>query len=181
MAEIHVIGSIDNWGPHAEYVRHGLDLTKFEKNIEYLIYNTTAKVGINSAWTSLTTFQMPELVKKINHWSQDRNTVEKGGPVYFSVMQAAGGRFLHPEIFGPKVLEWGFSEAIDLFETHGDQVKSGYKMYLDGISKKIAASVPDIAAQKDLHTFLNTTDKRRNTDYRVVFPEIYEELKQFDL
>ena len=174
LAEIHIIGSIDCWGAEAEYVRYGLDLEKFEKNFEYLVNETNVRLGINAAWTSLTTFSMPDLIQKVNSWSTHKR------PVFFSLMQAAGGRYIHPEIFGPEVLDWGYRQALDLFETQGNNVKEGYKTYLDGIAKKIQNSVADIDAQKNLHRYLTTLDKRRNTDYRITFPKIYEKLKQFE-
>ena len=174
LAEIHIIGSIDCWGAEAEYVRYGLDLEKFEKNFEYLVNETNVRLGINAAWTSLTTFSMPDLIQKVNSWSTHKR------PVFFSLMQAAGGRYIHPEIFGPEVLDWGYRQALDLFETQGNNVKEGYKTYLDGIAKKIQNSVADVDAQKNLHRYLTTLDKRRNTDYRITFPKIYEKLKQFE-
>jgi hypothetical protein len=100
--------------------------------------------------------------------------------VFFSLMQAAGSRYIHPEIFGPEVLDWGYRQALDLFETQGNNVKEGYKTYLDGIAKKIQNSIADVDAQKNLHRYLTTLDKRRNTDYRITFPKIYEKLKQFE-
>ena len=50
--EIHVIGSIDCWGDHAEYVRHGLNLDLFESNFEYLLKNTNIRLGINATSSS---------------------------------------------------------------------------------------------------------------------------------
>ena len=175
LAEIHIIGSIDCWGPEVEYVRYGLDLEKFEKNFEYLVNETDVRLGINAAWMSLTTFTMPELIKKINRWSTHKR------PVFFSLMQAAGERYVHPEIFGSKVLDWGYREAFELFETQGNNVKEGYKTYLEGILKKIERAEPDLDAQRNLHRYLTVLDNRRNTKYKDLFPLIYDELKQFDV
>lgn len=172
LAEIHVIGSIDCWGPEVEYVRYGLDLEKFEKNFDYLVNETDVRLGVNAAWMSLTTFTMPALIRKINKWSTHQR------PVFFSLMQAAGERYVHPEIFGPKVLEWGYREAVELFETQGNNVKEGYKSYLEGILKKIENAEPDVEAQRQLHKYLTVLDGRRKTDYRTLFPTIYDEIKQ---
>lgn len=171
--EVHIIGSLDCWGPQIEYIRSGLSLDLYEKNMEYLVNQTTARIGVNAAWMSLSTFTMPELIKKVNSWSSHKR------PVFFSLMQAAGGDYIHPEIFGPKVLDWGYREAVELFETQGNNVKEGYKTYLEGIAKKIENSKPNIEAQRNLHKYLTILDKRRGTDYRTLFPIIAEELKQF--
>ena len=174
LAEIHIIGSIDCWGPQVEYVRSGLNLELFEKNMNYLVNDTDVRMGTNAAWMSLSTFTMPELIEKVNSWSTHKR------PVFFSLMQAAGARYIHPDIFGPKVLDWGYREAIANFETQGNNVKEGYKTYLEGIAKKIETSVPDLDAQRNLQKYLTILDKRRGTDYRDLFPIIAEELKQFE-
>jgi hypothetical protein len=130
------------------------------------------RLGVNAAWMSLSTFTMPDLIRKINKWSTHKR------PVFFSLMQAAGENYIHPGIFGPKVLDWGYREAVELFETQGNNVKEGYKNYLQGILKKIENSVPDIDAQKQLHKYLTVLDQRRDTDYRTLFPTIYNEIRE---
>jgi organic radical activating enzyme len=172
LAEIHIFGSIDCWCPEIEYIRSGLDLELFEKNFEYLVNETDVRLGVNAAWMSLSTFTMPDLIKKINKWSTHQR------PVFFSLMQAAGQRYVHPEIFGPKVLDWGYREAVELFETQGNNVKEGYKTYLEGILKKIENSEPDIEAQRQFHKYLTVLDDRRNTDYRTLFPAVYTEIQK---
>ena len=172
--EIHIIGSLDCWGPQIEYIRSGLSLDLYEKNMEYLVNQTSARIGVNAAWMSLSTFTMPDLIDRVNSWSTRKR------PVFFSLMQAAGADYIHPEIFGPKVLDWGYREAVEKFETQGNNVKEGYKTYLEGIAKKIENAEPNLDAQRNLHKYLTILDKRRNTDYRPLFPLIAEELKQFD-
>ena len=172
VAEIHIIASIDCWGPEIEYVRSGLNLELFEKNMDYLVNETDVRLGVNAAWMSLSTFTMPELIRKINKWSTHKR------PVFFSLMQAAGAKYVHPGIFGPKILDWGYREAVELFETQGNNVKEGYKNYLQGILKKIENSVPDVEAQQQLHKYLTVLDERRNTDYRTLFPTIYNEIRE---
>jgi hypothetical protein len=172
LAEIHIIASLDGWGPEIEYVRSGLDLSLFEKNMNHLVYETDVRLGINAAWMSLSTSTMPELIRKINNWSTNQR------PIFFSLMQAAGNKYVHPDIFGPKVLDWGYREAVEMFETQGNNVKEGYKTYLEGIMKKIENSQPDIEAQKALHKYLTILDERRGTNYKTLFPDIYEEIKK---
>ena len=68
-----------------------------------------------------------------------------------------------------------------MFETQGNNVKEGYKTYLEGILKKIERAEPDLDAQRNLHRYLTVLDNRRNTKYKDLFPLIYEELKKFDV
>jgi len=165
----HVIGSLDNWGEHAEYTRYGLKLDLFVKNFEYLLHNTSATLGINSAWTSLTTSTYPDLVRQINKW----NTVRR---VYHSLMQVGGKPFLHPKVFGPWILEQGMYQAHELFETYDDPELEGYKEYFAGIIKSIEQTEPDEVMQHALHGYLSELDRRRNTNYTALWPEIYEKI-----
>jgi len=167
----HIIGSLDNWGEHAEYARYGLDLSLFVKNFEYLLHNTDCTLGINSAWTSLTTSKYPDLIRKINEWNSVRR-------VYHSLMQIGGKPFMHPKVFGPWILEQGMYEAHDLFETHGDPELEGYKEYFAGIIKSIEQTEPDKLMQHTLHAYLAELDRRRNTNYTALWPELYEKIHE---
>lgn len=171
--EIHVIGSIDCWGKHAEYVRHGLNLDLFEQNFEYMLHNTSLRLGINSTWTTLTTKTFPDLVDKINQWNSHRVT-------YFTLMQAAGMQRIHPSIFGPWILDQGFNQAIENFQTYGDPELSSYKEYFQGIKKSIEQSCEDRAAQFKLHEYLSELDRRRNRNYVELWPEIHERIHRKD-
>jgi organic radical activating enzyme len=168
--QINLIGSLDCWGPQAEYIRNGLDLKLFEKNFTYVLNNTDITLNINSALDPLTANTMPDLVLKINEWSKVRT-------VYWSLMKTGGRDFFHPTIFGPEVLNLGFQKAIEEFDDLGDIDKANYKNYFQGIAKEIAASKPKINLQRKLKTYLLELDRRRGTDYVSTFPALASLLK----
>ena len=116
---LQVAGSLDCWGPQAEYVRNGLDLVKFTDNFEFILNKTKITPSINSAMTALTIPTLPDLIERVNKWSKTRE-------VYWSGMKAGDSHrlFLHPTIFGEKILPLGLQRAIDIFETNGDKIKS---------------------------------------------------------
>ena len=106
--QLHLICSIDCWGDSATYVRNGLNLDLFEKNFNYVLHNTDIILNINSTLGPLTIPSLPDLVDKINTWSQVRT-------VYWSLMKTGGYNFFHPTIFGPKLLDLGYRQAIEQF------------------------------------------------------------------
>jgi organic radical activating enzyme len=163
--QINIISSIDCWGSEAEYVRYGLNLSWFEENFEYLLYYTNFILNINSTLGPLTVTTMPTLVNKINAWSKHRT-------VYWSLMKTGGHKYFHPTIFGPKLLDLGYQQAIDMFDTSNDPDKQKYKEYFQGIASEIAQSKPNLDLQRQLKTYLTELDRRRNTDYTTVFPSI---------
>ena len=172
--QINLIGSLDCWGPQAEYVRSGLDLALFKRNFEYVLYNTDFILNINSALGPLTIPTMPDLVRQINHWSETRT-------VYWSLMKTGGNPYFHPTIFGPEMLNLGYQEAIDTFDDYNDPEKSKYKEYFEGIAKEIAQSKPDVDLQRQLKTYLVELDRRRGTDYTTVFPSIARLLADIEI
>jgi len=171
--KIHIVGSLDCWGNTAEYVRNGLNLELFEKNFEYLLYNTNCGLSINTAWSSLSTKSYPQLIEKINHWNKHRR-------IYHSLMQVSDFSvdMLHPRVFGPWILDQGMYEAYEKFETYNDPELNAFKDYLLGIIKSIEKSKENKLGQHMLHTYLSELDRRRNNDYTKLWPELYEKIHE---
>lgn len=172
--QINIIGSIDCWGEPAKYVRNGLDLDLFEKNFNYLLHQTDFVLNINSTLSCLTIQSLPELIQKINHWSSHRI-------IYWSFMKVGGRQYLHPSIFGPQILDLGFTKALNEYQTFNDPEKIAYLDYFKGIEKELSVSVPNVDKQRQLKTYLVELDRRRNTDYTVIFPEISKLLQDINI
>ena len=87
----------------------------------------------------------------------------------------------YPGIFGKKINEWGLREAVEQFDTssHGfpDSVKVIYKDYMQGIMKEFEQRDPMPERQKQFKIYLDELDRRRNTDWKKVYPQIYNEVK----
>ena len=171
---LQVVGSLDCWGAQAEYVRNGLDLKKYVDNFEYMLNQTKITLSVNSALTTLTVPTMPDLVNKINEWSKKRT-------VYWSMMKAgdAGRPYLNPTIFGDKILDLGINQTIEVFDTQNDPIKIGYLNNLKGIAQECRKTEPHLHQQKLLKVYLEELDRRRNTDYKKLFPTISTLLQNF--
>ena len=170
---LQVVGSLDCWGPKAEYVRNGLNLKTFIENFEYMLYKTKITLSINSAVTSLTIPSMPELVEKINYWSKTR-------PVYWSMMKAgdAGRPYLNPQIFGKDIVSLGLSKALETFDTQNDVIKQGYANNLAGIIKECENTEPNPMQMKLLKIYIKELDRRRSTNFEQTFPELAKLLNE---
>jgi len=170
---LQVVGSLDCWGPQAEYVRNGLDLKKYASNFEFMLNQTRITLSVNSALMPLTVPTMPDLVAKVNEWSKKRK-------VYWSMMKAgdAGRPYLNPTIFGDKILDLGINQSIETFDTQNDPIKIGYLNNLKGIAQECKKTAPDLYQQRLLKVYLKEMDRRRGTNYEVLFPSIAELLNQ---
>ena len=177
--KLQIIASCDAWGPAGEYVRTGIDLPLLQKNFEYVLNETQTLQGINSALTVTAVPGMPELVRLINNWSKVR-------PVYWSMTKADNyhpNRAMHmyPGIFGKKINDWGLREAVELFDTntdgYPDSVKTFPKEFMIGNMKEFENREPNIRGQKQFRTYLNELDRRRGTDWKKVYPQMWDLVK----
>jgi organic radical activating enzyme len=181
--ESSFVGSIDCWGKQAEYVRFGLDTEMFDKNMKYMVSHKSSRinVGINLCWSNISTFTMPELVDKYQEWTELSVSAGKPWGINISLMQVGGKPWMHPKIFGKKVLDWGYNDALDKMKNMDipgctNDINTQTFEYFEGIKKSIEECQPNKKAQQDLHRYLTELDRRRGTDYRELFPVIYEEI-----
>ena len=164
---LQVVGSLDCWGPQAEYVRNGLDLKKYTENFEFILNKTNITPSINSALMALTIPTLPDLIVRLNKWSRIRE-------VYWSGMKAGDHMrpYLNPTIFGKAIVGLGMSKAIDIFETNGDPIKEAQLKNLIGIKTECERTEPNTWDQKMLKGYIEELDRRRGLDYKKLFPEI---------
>ena len=164
---LQVVGSLDCWGPQAEYVRNGLDLKKYTENFEFMMNKTRITTSINSALMALTIPTLPDLIVQLNKWSKIRE-------VYWSGMKAGDHMrpYLNPTIFGKAIVPLGMSKAIDIFETNGDPIKEAQLNNLIGIKTECENTEPNTWDQKMLKGYIEELDRRRGLDYKKLFPEI---------
>ena len=89
--------------------------------------------------------------------------------------------YMYPGIFGKKINDWGLREAVELFETTSmgqpDSVKESYKTYMQGIMKEFDQREPMPLRQKQFKIYLKELDRRRDTDYSKIYPQIHTEIK----
>jgi hypothetical protein len=177
--KIQIFFSCDALGPEGEYVRTGLDLNVALKNFEHVLHNTGIEQGINSALTLTAVPGMPAMVRYINDCSRTK-------PIYWSMMKAnqheTGPReYMYPGIFGKKINEWGLREAVEIFDTNTngfpDSVKENHKTYMRGIIKELEIREPNALRQKQFKIYLNELDRRRGTNWKIIYPQIWELVK----
>ena len=177
---IQIFFSCDSFGKEGEYVRSGLDLSLALKNFTYVLNNTRIEQGINTALSVTAVPGMPEMVRHINKWSKEIK------PIYWSMQKVnraeLGPRpYLYPGIFGSKINDWGLREAIEMFNTnthgHPDAVKVNHKKYMQGILTEFDKSEPSTLRQKQFKIYLNELDRRRDTSWPEIYPQIFSIIK----
>ena len=169
---IDITCSIDCWGPEQEYVRHGLDLVKWQQNFEFLLSKKWIKLNINQTISVLTIKTMPELLNKLEQWRKIR-------PVghFFSTV-APGPTYMIPAIMGKQVFGQDFDRIIDAMPRDTDEQKVAIE-YMKGIQTAIEKSKIDPVEISKLKIFLDEKDRRRGTSWKSTFPWLTEVFDQY--
>lgn len=155
--------SLDCWGPQQEYIRYGLDLNTWEKNFEYVLEQKWIKVNVNQVVTPLTIKTMPEFLEKLTAWRKQKNIGH-----FFSVA-SPGPSYMIPKIFGPGEFDKDFENILQLMPVDTNEQRNA-KEYMEGIAHEYLSSVPNTEEIQKLIIFLNEKDRRRNTNWRELFP-----------
>lgn len=167
IASIDISCSIDCWGPQQEYVRYGIDLVKWEKNFRYLMQFKWLYLMINQTISSLTIKTMPDLLAKLAEWRSERKIGH-----WFSAVEP-GPEYLKANIFPGHVFEKDRKRILELMPTDSAEDRTAYE-YMSGIFQEICQPEYNNAHIKDLIIFLNEKDRRRNTNWKNLFPWLME-------
>ena len=153
--------SIDCWGPEQEYVRYGLDLKQWQRNFERLLKEKWIYLNINQTVSVLTVKTMPALLKLVNEWRKEHKINQ------FFAGIAPGPEYMKCGIFDDS--EWSEStkEILSLmpYETEQEQLAHTYMKSILKDSRET-----DTKQINNLIIYLNEKDKRRNTNWRKIFP-----------
>lgn len=162
-----VVCSQDCWGPQAEFARYGLDLDNWETNFNTLLNDNKVEISIHSTITPVTLPTMSEFYRRIGLWNKQKkievswNTVKEPS-------------FMNPEIIGYH----GKSYYDNLIE---EVQKGGYDIpYLSGFREQSTSHPIDGERLTKLYHYLNKLDERRGTDWKSLYPWLYELCQKYN-
>jgi len=181
--DFKVFTSIDTWGASAEYIRTGLDLTVWERNLDTYLTKTALPITFMITFNilSVTTFQ--SLLEKILEWRVKYNTDDQ--------KQWQRIRFDTPYLKEPLQYDMNLlpkDKFMPFMENH-------LKYLLDNLDDKNRFKFNDLEYEKFLRVvkYMETTtytqervlegkrdffnwfteyDRRRSTDFQKTFPEL---------
>lgn len=162
--------SIDCFGPEQEYVRNGIDLDQWIENFELIAEQSWITLNINQTLSGLTIKTVPNLLRFVNGIRIKREVGH-----YFSTTVMTHD-FLHPGIFGKDFFSHDFDAILDEMPDNTWQQQQA-RAYMAGIKLQVANCHKDTSKIKQLKTFLDEMDRRRNTNWSQVFPWLTEELE----
>jgi organic radical activating enzyme len=170
--EFNITASLDCWGAEQEYVRYPLDLVSWQENFEHLLSQEWINLIVSSTITPLTIKTLPDLLQKIQEWNQVR-------PVYHYQNSVNGPSYMYIDIFGDIFTE-DFNKALALKPNNTPETLAS-KKYLEGIAQQASSGQPNIVEIEKLFILLTEMDRRRNTNWRNVFPWLEPEFAKYNL
>jgi organic radical activating enzyme len=168
--------SIDSWFPEQEYVRMGLDLEVFEKNMEYLMQQDESwlRINVNQTVSALTIKQMPTLIRKINKWKGQRTEF---GHYFQKLTEPA---LMAPTIFPPEFFKASFNDVIAEMQNVTWDEQHAYKMMKGMIAQIDAQAKFDPEKISQLESYLNEIDDRRGSTWDLAFPWLCDWLTAYN-
>lgn len=170
---VHITASLDCWGPQIEYIRSGLDLAQWKRNFEKLMKLKWVRLQIGHAISGLSIPYMADLYDQIAEWEKERK-------IFTQFMTVVDPKYMNPDIFDADVFEEDFKRILDKMAT-AHHYDGPVKEYMEGIGKQIASGPANVPELKNLKIYLEEIDKRRKTDYTVLFPWLVKQFKRYGL
>ena len=194
-----VYPSIDTWGPQAEYIRYGLDVKDFEKNVIRLLREAPdLLMSFIITTNALSVFSLKDLLKKILKWQKEFSYMGGGYKRFYRFfgVKPQGFRriFLDlPWLRAPAwqaldVLPEGMAEGylldclkfmeknqvnVEKGKYHGFSVFQINKMKrLLNLLKQPVDKEKQKLNRVNFYKFFSEHDWRRNTDFLKTFPKL---------
>jgi len=119
-------------------------------------------LNINNTISCLTIKTLPDLLDYLNSQRKIRKISHHGGETVGPIEE-----LLHPKIYGKKFWESDFRKIIQKMDN--DEDKQMQKI-MRGVYESLPHDEPNYKNIKKMKNYLDTLDKRRNTNWRKTYP-----------
>lgn len=180
--------SIDTWGPQAEYIRTGLNIAVWERNLGRIVTETNSPVSLMVTFNILSIPNFVELLKKILEWrlqyeqfkdpGQDRFRNIRFDVPYLKEPLQYDINLLPKNEFMPymeSILKFTEDNMVDLDKTKFSILELEKIKRLVKYMETTEYSPERIAeGRKDFYNWFTEYDIRRKTNFVDTFPELVE-------
>jgi hypothetical protein len=157
--------SIDCWGPEQQYVRSGLDLDKFESRMSWASeQGSWLRLNTNQTVTAMTIKTMPDLIGKIDQYSKHKHIGH-----YFQ-FYTGSQMFQHPKNFAWELWEKDFERILSAMPQRTVEQQEAIPRMQGMQSLLKSYTKHNYAEIKKFHIYFDELDRRRNTNWRQLFP-----------
>lgn len=159
--------SLDCWGEQAEFVRYGLNLAQWQQNFEELIKHKWLYINVHQVLTSLTIPTALELQDKLTEYKKVNKSIVQA----YHMVDGDNLEIYHPGIFGNNFFNKQMEILVDRYPI-AQEWDNVAKSRLIGFAKLLQSSTIEPVRLQKLKNTLNEIDRRRNTNWISLFPDI---------
>jgi len=156
--------SIDCWGPEQEFVRTGLNLDRFEQRFAWASeQGSWLRLNVNQTVTAMTVRTMPDLIEKINQYSQHKHIGH-----YFQFYTGVQ-MFQHPKTYAWNFWAKDFERILAAMSRRTPEQQEAVPRMLglqSLLQQQHSHNYQDI---DKLRIYLDEMDRRRGTNWRTLF------------
>ena len=177
-----VFTSMDTWGPPAEYIRSGLDLTLWERNLDAYLTKTNQPLTFMITFNILTVTNFQTLLAQILIWRKkykfDTSHKVRFDTPHLKEPLQYDMNILPKEEFMPymyKSLNF-IKENIDdaNFEKFSELEYEKFRRVVDYMETTVYSDEKLKEGRKDFYNWFTEYDRRRNTNFVKTFPDLEE-------
>ena len=182
--------SIDTWGPRAEYIRTGLDLKIWERNLDAYLKGTGQPISFMITFNILSVSTFKSLLEKILEWRSVYNQFNKTDqpqmvrfdtpylkePLQYDMNILPKKEFMKYMKVSLKFME---QNVDDKDPTKFSEVEfEKFRRVVDYMATTEYDQDKVIEGQRDFYNWFNELDTRRGTDFVTTFPEMEKFFKK---
>lgn len=175
--------SVDTWGPRAEYIRTGLDLELWERNLDTYLKSTGQPISFMITFNILAVPTFKSLLVKILEWRREYNQYNKTDQPqmvrfdtpYLKEPLQYDMNILPKEEFMPYMydhLKFIEENMDDRDPTKFSSVEyEKFRRVVDYMASTTYSEEKILEGKKDFYNWFNALDQRRGTNLIETFPE----------
>ena len=175
--------SVDTWGPRAEYIRTGLDLEIWERNLDTYLKSTGQPISFMITFNILAVPTFKSLLVKILEWRREYNQYNKTDQPqmvrfdtpYLKEPLQYDMNILPKEEFMPYMydhLKFIEDNMDDRDPTKFSSVEyEKFRRVVDYMASTTYSEEKILEGKKDFYNWFNALDQRRGTNLIETFPE----------
>jgi organic radical activating enzyme len=185
--------SIDTWGPRAEYIRTGLDLSIWERNLDAYLTGTGQPISFMITFNILSVTTFKELLAKILEWRHtynkynrtDKPQMIRFDTPYLKEPLQYDMNILPKEEFMPYM-----EESLQFIKDNLDDSDLSkfttveyekFRRVVDYMQNTEYSDSSIVEGRKDFYNWFNALDERRDTNFIETFPELEDFYNQCKL
>jgi organic radical activating enzyme len=180
-----IFTSMDTWGPQAEYIRTGLDISDWERNFDTYLTKTNQPITFMITFNILTVTNFQSLLEKILEWRIKYNGYDQ--------TQWQRIRFDTPFLKEPLQYDMNILPKEDFMSymyDHLNFIKNNlddkdrskfseleYEKFLRVVKYMETTHYSEeklLEGRRDFYNWFTEYDRRRGTDFKKTFPELVE-------